>query len=148
MSGRVPVVEDEILNRAAFDAVFGGWSSFHDSMLVGVRLRTDGPHAPTVEADFDLPRAFEPQRDGSMRPVEIRRVTLEFRRVALVTLKEFLPTNWVGELYLARVDPTFHEGRPLRVTLEGIAGTGCDLDLVCDAIAVGAIADPDSPAAA
>ena len=148
MSARVPVVEDEILNRAAFDAVFGGWSSFHDAMLIAVRLGSDGPHAPTVEADFDLPTGFEQQSDGSMLRVGVQRVTLQFRRVAHVSLDEFFPTNWVGEVHLARVDPALHEGRPLRVTLEGIAGVGCNLDLVCDTIAVAAITDPDSPAAA
>ena len=148
MSGRVPVVEDEILNRSAFDAVFGGWSSFHDAMLIAVRLRTDGPYAPTVEADFDLPTEFERQSDGSMLPVGLQRVTLEFRRVAEVTLDEFFPTNWVGELHLARVDPALHEGRLFRVTVEGIAGVGCDLGLTCEAIAVASITDPDSPAAA
>ncbi len=147
MSDRVPVVEDEILNRAAFDAVFGGWSSFHDAMVVAVRLGADGPHAPTVEADFDLPTEFEQQSDGAMRPVGLQRVTLQFHRVAQVSLDEFFPTNWVGQLHLSRVDPALHEGRSLRVTVEGIAGVGCNLDLVCHAIAVAAITDPDSPAA-
>lgn len=143
MDSHARVVEDEILNRTAFDEVFGGWSSFHDAMLVAVRLRSDGPHAPSVEADFDLATDFEHRTDGYMHPVALRRVTLEFRRVARLTLSEFLTANWVGELQLARVDPALHEGRSLRATVQAIAGAGCDLDLVCDAIAVVAITDPD-----
>ena len=148
MGSPVRPVEDEIRDRAEFDALFGGWSSFHDAILTGVRLASGGEHAPTVEVDLDLPTTYEPEPDGSMRPVGVHRVTLRFQRVAQLTMTDFLGTNWVGELKLGHVDPAAHEGRTIRVSIEAIAGAGCDLDLVCDTITVAAITPQDQQPAA
>jgi hypothetical protein len=148
MGSPVRPVEDEILNRAQFDAVFGSWSSFHDARLAAVRFTAEGDDAPSAELDLDLPTAYERQSDGSMRPVGVHRVTLQLRRAAQLRVTDFLDANWVGELKLGHVDPALHAGRSIRVSVEAIAGAGCELDLVCDAIAVVAITPQDQPPAA
>ncbi len=141
------IAEAAIINRAAFDAAFGGWSSFHDQLLLALRFTTDGPSAPALEADFQLAGGYAEGADGCFHATSQYTVTLRFHRVARVTLSDFLLENIVGELQLASVDPAGHEGRSVAVTLEAIAGCGADLAFVCAAVEVLAVLGPYPPAA-
>src|SRR5688500_2856940 len=129
-------VEEAIINRTAFDAVFGGWSSFHDQLLVALRFTTRGPGVPALEADFRLAGGYAEGADGYFHATSLYEVTLRFHRVTNVMLSKFLSANVIGEIRLAAADPAAHDGRTVAVTLEGIPGCGGDLALVCAAVEV------------
>ena len=142
---RMPVpssVEASIINRAALDAIFGGWSSFHDQLLLELRLTTRGAGAPAVEGDFRLAGGYERRADGYYHATSLYDVTLRFHRVADVMLSGFLARNIIGEL---RLEAGGEGG--VRVTLEGIGGCGGDVAFTCAAVEVVSVAGPMPPAA-
>jgi hypothetical protein len=140
-------VEDAIINRAAFDAVFGGWSSFHDQLLVALRVTSAGPRAPVLDAEFRVAGGYAERADGYFHATSWYAVTLRFHAVADVVLDGFLPENVVGELQLSAVEAAGGGPPAVRVTLEGIPGCGADLTLVCAAVEVLTVQGPYPPAA-
>jgi hypothetical protein len=139
-------VEDAIINRATFDAIFGGWSSFHDQALLAIRLTTRGPGAPALEADFRVDADYKRRPDGAYEAGSVYRVTLRFHRIAEVRLSEFLAENIVGELRLSPGGAP-ESGHAVEVTLEAIPGCGGDLRCLCAAVEVLAVDGPYPPTA-
>lgn len=143
---RSTVIEDAIINRAAFDAALGGWSSFHDQLLVALRFTTTGVAAPALEADFRVAGGYAERADGYFYPTSWYALTLRFHQIADVVLSGFLPENIIGELQLSAADEGARLGS-VRVVLEGIPGCGGNLSLVCAAVEVLAVDGPHPPMA-
>lgn len=140
-------IEGAITNRSAFDRVFGGWSSFHDSLLLALRLVAVGrQRGVRLEADFELPAAWETRADGFHYPANLHRVSLAFHDVAEIALDDFLEENIVGELRLVPAS-SGEARRPMRVVLEAIAGCGGGFTCVCGEIEVVRVGGPVPPAA-
>ena len=140
-------LERAVLGRERFDAVFGGWSSFHDGLLLALRLEArGGGRGARAEADFELAEYTE-QPNGNYRATAIHRVTLAFHDVSEVGLDGFLEQNIVGELRLERSSSADASRWPIRVILEGIPGYGGDLTWTCSAVEVVRITGPFPPAA-
>ena len=141
-----PVTEGRIRNRGAVDAVFGGWSSFHDCLLLALRLDSELEAAPALEIDVLAPRSYE-QRGGVYHGIDHHCVTLRFHGVRDVVIADFLSYNLIGELKLAFVESDQPTTSPLRVELEANPGYGGEFALQCDDVEVVRVAERQSTVA-
>jgi hypothetical protein len=112
----------DVFNREALTERFGGWPSFHDAEIYGLRLdsgqRTDG--VVRLELDIHLFSVDGVRPDGRLKFSNHTLVTLEFEEVEALDLDEFGNQNVLFELKLE--DVNLAAGRQIEVGLSSSHG--------------------------
>jgi hypothetical protein len=114
----------DVINSEALTERFGGWPSFHDAEIYGVRLdsgeRSDG--LVRLELDVHLFAADGQFPDGRVQWVNHTLATLEFEEIEALQIDGFGPQNVLDDLLLDEVHRA--AGRQIQVTLPSNNGLG------------------------
>ena len=127
----------EIENAAAVTDVFGYWPTFHDAEVHYITLGREGADRPYLEARIHV---FEMTSDVDDAGFYVRRhhrmVTLRFGNIADEQVCWFNQQNALMGIAIstAREAPKEDDRRRWHVHFAG--SFGCDVDLLCDRIAV------------
>lgn len=129
----------DVINRAALTDRFGGWPSFHDAEVYGLRLesgqRSSGVAALALEIhvfaiDGRLP-------DGRLNFVNHSLVTLGFEEIEELEMDGFGPQNVLDDLLLEEVHQA--AGRQIQVTLP--SNNGLEASFRCRSVTVLDVSD-------
>jgi hypothetical protein len=123
----------DIINGEALVDRFGGWPSFHDAEVYGLRLesgqRTDG----LVRLQLDVHVfAVDGQSGGRFNFANHTLVTFEFEEVELIQLGGFGPQNVLDDLVLEEIN--LAAGQQIQVSLP--ANNGMEGNFRCRTITV------------
>ena len=128
-----------IENRALVDRVFGEWPSFHDQLVVGLRIVQESSRSATLELDIDAVASYEPGPDGSFLGRDWHRVTLRCHNIAQLLVDDWLPENIIAELRFRTIDAAGLDGRGVVLDLDPIGGCGGRVCLICTSVEVVAV---------
>jgi hypothetical protein len=124
----------DIWNAEALTEIFGGWPSFHDAEILGLRVdsgqRSNG--VVTLQLDVHLFAADGVLPDGRMNWVKHTLATLEFERVESLRLDGFGPQNVLFDLEMKDVQTA--SDKAIQVTLP--ASNGLEGSFRCGSVVV------------
>ena len=125
-------ITDLISNRHRVENVFGPWPSFHDCLLLAVRLESG--EAAVVEIDILAPTDYE--KGGELHsPIHEYLVTIRFNDASEIILTDFVAGNIIGELTLS-LESSEQDPPRARVRVEPIPACGVELSLLCNRVDV------------
>ena len=117
-------------NAERLTSVFGRWPSFHDAEILRVVLDRAGEGGPSLAVDVHV---FEMTSTVDARGYYVSKnhhvARLEFCKISLDDLAEFMNQNVIFELVVSAIDPATNEGRRFHVSCG--SSIGCHFELDC-----------------